>query len=174
MKIPSYQAMPGKNIAADFLGFWRFSLFSACFQLVSRVRSVYLCFIFTIYGLYCKFWKTMGEYLSNQSTLGSEIYDRENDNISLLTPDYGFIFLENYEQYETYFRLRIENRKKDAAKFLNQCLLNRHIYLKSPNPISYFVERDGTSALDYARPAGAITDHCKGVSILETPMNGAS
>ena len=77
----------------------------------------------------------MGEYLSNQSTLGSEIYDRENDNISLLTPDYGFIFLENYEQYETYFRLRIENRKKDAAKFLNQCLFYRKIEIpaKSSN-----------------------------------------
>lgn len=41
--------------------------------------------------------------------------------------DYGFVFLENYEQTQHYFELRRTDRKKEAAKYLNHILLRRRI-----------------------------------------------
>lgn len=46
---------------------------------------------------------------------------------SVMECDYGFIFLSNAAEYFEYFRLRAENRKKDAVKHLNNCLLRRRI-----------------------------------------------
>lgn len=48
---------------------------------------------------------------------------RTDSNVAIV--DYGFIFLSNAAEYLEYFRLRAENRKKEAAKHLNQCLMNR-------------------------------------------------
>lgn len=68
---------------------------------------------------------------------------------SVMECDYGFIFLSNAAEYFEYFRLRAENRKKDAVKHLNNCLLRRRIEnprsllsvpppapIRSPKPLS--------------------------------------
>ncbi len=54
--------------------------------------------------------------------IGDEIVPSKRRGGCVCDCDYGFIFLDSFEQYWHYAFLRITQRRKESDKYLNRCL----------------------------------------------------